>query len=64
MLDFMAIDKKKPYFRLASKKRRLRWAKVHRHWKTGKRCCEQMSRELTGEIIYFSSFSFSSLASC
>ena len=26
------IAKKKPYLRLANKKKRLRWAKEHRHW--------------------------------
>ena len=26
------VAKKKPYFRLANKKKRLRWAKEHRHW--------------------------------
>jgi hypothetical protein len=26
------VAKKKPYLRLANKKKRLRWAKEHRHW--------------------------------
>ena len=28
------VAKKKPYPRLANKKKRLRWAKDHRHWST------------------------------
>jgi hypothetical protein len=26
------VAKKKPYLRLSNKKKRLRWAKEHRHW--------------------------------
>jgi hypothetical protein len=26
------VAKKKPYLKLANKKKRLRWAKEHRHW--------------------------------
>jgi hypothetical protein len=32
MLTFWADAKKKPYLRLANKKKRFRWAKEHRHW--------------------------------
>jgi hypothetical protein len=33
------VAKKKPYLRLANKKKRLRWAKEHRHW-TEELCLE------------------------
>ena len=33
------VAKKKPYLRLATKKKRLRWAQEHRHW-TEELCLE------------------------
>jgi hypothetical protein len=36
---FGRVAMKKPYLRLANKKKRLRWAKEHRHW-TEELCLE------------------------
>ena len=44
------VAKKKPYFRLANKKKRLRWAKEHRHW-TEELCLEGQHPRVTSSLL-------------
>jgi hypothetical protein len=45
------VAKKKPYLRLANKKKRLRWGKEHRHW-TEELCLEGQHPDNAGPIVH------------
>jgi hypothetical protein len=46
------VAKKKPYLRLANKKKRLRWPKEHRHW-TEELCLENQHPKHSGTFTVF-----------
>ena len=44
------VAKKKPYLRMANKKKRLRWAKEHRHW-TEELCLEGQHPRVASSLL-------------
>jgi hypothetical protein len=44
------VAKKKPYIRWANKKKRLRWAKEHRHW-TEEPCLEGQHPGIASSLL-------------